>query len=95
MNNVESIKRKMRKIVNQEVPHVIFEPCNSVTQRKFSNLLRKQLNILKLNKEIVDFKVMCNKKTNPEPLTDNCLRGTIWVKPSKSNKIIEQKFSIT
>lgn len=93
--NVRRMLLYAEKTIATAVRYLVFEPNDTVTQRRFVSLVEPALEYIQANRGLYDFRVICDETTNPPIVVDrNEMHGRLLLKPTKAAEIIVLDFVI-
>jgi len=94
--NVVRLVLYLRKAIATAVKYLVFEPNDPITWAAFVNLVEPYMEMVKQNRGVYDYKVICDKDTNPPDAIDrNEMHGVVAMKPVKAAEFLEVKFVLT
>lgn len=94
--NVMRMLLRVRRMIAKEATKVVFEPNVSATWDKFVNRIEPQLEQVKRNFGIREFKLILDERTTTEDLVErNIMYGKIAIVPTRSAEMILLDFFLT
>jgi phage tail sheath protein FI len=94
--NVRRLMIQVRKILLASTRRFVFEPNDSTTWEKITNVVNPMLDDIRRRRGLVDFKVVCDETTNTAVRVD---RNELWckvlMKPTKTAEIIVFELNLT
>ena len=91
--NVRRLLLRARKLISAVAVRLLFEQNDDEVRNEFSRLVNPILDSIKKERGLYDFRVVVSN--DPEDIDNNTLRGTIYIKPTRSLEYIEVDFVIT
>jgi len=87
---------QVRKILLASTRRFVFEPNDSTTWEKITNVVNPMLDDIRRRRGLVDFKVVCDETTNTSVRVD---RNELWckvlMKPTKTAEVIVFELNLT
>ena len=91
--NVRRLLLYMRKVVATAVRYLVSEPNDEDTWSWFVNLVEPVCRVIKSQRGLYDFRVICDATTNTPELRDrNEMRGRVLIQPTKTAEMISVDF---
>jgi phage tail sheath protein FI len=94
--NVRRLMIQIRKILLSSTRRFVFEPNDSTTWEKITNVVNPMLDDIRRRRGLTDFKVVCDETTNTAVRVD---RNELWckvlLKPTKTAEVIVFEVNLT
>ena len=93
--NVRRMMLTAEKRIRARSRELLFEPHDDILREQFVNLATEELETIKGQRGITDFRVQCDEELNPPDVVDrNELRARIGIQPARAVEFIFIEFSI-
>jgi hypothetical protein len=93
--NVRRMLLYVEKVIAGASKYLVFEQNDSTTWDRFKSLVQPVLDVVKVKRGLVDFRVIMDETTNtPEIIDRNQMVGQIYIKPTKTAEAILINFNI-
>ena len=94
--NVRRLMIQVRKILLSSTRRFVFEPNDSTTWEKITNVVSPMLDDIRRRRGLVDYKVVCDETTNTSVRVD---RNELWckvlMKPTKTAEVVVFELNLT
>lgn len=91
--NVRRLLLRTRKLISALSVRLLFDQNGEDLANEFLRLARPILENIKKERGVYDFRI--DASVDPEDIDSNTLRGTIYIKPTKSLEFIDLQFVLT
>ena len=94
--NVRRLLIFAKKTIASAAKFLVFEPNNSATYQRFTNLVNPILEDVRQKQGLERFRVVMDTNTNtPDVVDQNRMVGKIFLQPTKTAEFIDLQFIIT
>lgn len=95
MNRINTVRLVlyMRKLINQSITSLIFEPNDTTLKAQFEGIVKPILQQIKDDRGITDFRLVVSQ--TPEQMDEHEISAQLWIKPTPTLEYIELDFIVT
>lgn len=93
--NVRRMLMLVQKVIAGACRILVMEPNDETTWNRLISLVTPVLEQVKRGRGLIDYKVICDRSTNPPDQIDaNKMRAVLFIKPTKAAEIIQLDFAV-